>query len=212
MREPTAPRRHSRTVTTMTGTTTARTLYQRVIATMARDLDDELPLLLLSATSLARIWELLDPGTVIRDGELHVPELRFNNMANIARTVPLGTLMRRTLGGRDGTVYDVLGMAPDRRGALLELHRMALSELELPQPISLEQLVILQVAALVDAAPTGAHAHATLAAAGIRANTVRARLAREDLGPEHFAWTADQTDRLLERALGLHGAARAIAR
>lgn len=145
-----------------------------MLAALVRDLDDESPLLVSASTTLARPWELLDPATLIRGGELHVAPVEFNNMRNAPRITPLPGIIDATLGGRDGSVYDVLGLPPTRRGMLIERHRMALSELELEQPVVLEQLVTVHLAALLTAAPTPAHVQATFAAAGIPAHTVTA--------------------------------------
>jgi len=173
--------------------------YTTVLARLAAELDDdERALPLLCATSLARHWELLDPATTIADGRLYVASQRFSSSASTARIVELPTTLGLHRGA--GSVAQVLGFPPGRTGQLIELHRLALSTLELPFDVTLESLPVLQLEALVRVAPSQDHRHAVLAAAGLRTRSPRAMRRRQNLDPAISGWIAEQTDAYLHHA------------
>ena len=63
--------------------------YQDLLTAILTGPEDERPLLLLMATTLARPWELLDPATRIANGSVHIATSTFNNVTTPARVIPL---------------------------------------------------------------------------------------------------------------------------
>lgn len=157
------------TVTSMTPHTLgpAGLTYQDLLVAILKGPEDERPLLLIAATTLARAWELLDPATRIADGCAHIAASTFNNLAVPARVVPLPEAIVESLAGREGTVFDVLGENPSRRGQLFELAQIALTELDLPSQPNFEDLLLIHLAALIEEAATPEQAASAARTAGL---------------------------------------------
>lgn len=191
--------RHLRTVRAMTITHAQR--YEALLRSIGSDLEhNEKALTLLGATTLSRHWELLDPATVVRAGVLHIPEIQYNNRRNVARSLPLARSFLEELEGESGTVTALLGFPRGRIGQIVELHRLALSELELDVPVTLESLPAIHLAALIEVAPDADHVHAALAAAGLPAQTAPGMRRRSETLNDTIGWVSAQTDRFLQAA------------
>lgn len=191
-----APRPRAGTVRSMTDTRIIR--YHQLLRALADRADDDATAFLwLCATSLARYWELLHPETVLDRGVLHVPRTTVNGLQVPARQLVLpGTLAE---GIRDvrATVYDLLGLPANRYGELVQLHRQAAADLELPYETGLEHLFVLQLEALVASATTVRQVQAILLRAGIPRNTKREHALRSDGLAAELAWITETTDRIL---------------
>lgn len=147
--------------------------YQELLTAILTGPEDERPLLLLMATTLARPWELLDPATRIAGGCVHIAASTFNNVTTPARVVPLPRPIVESLAGKEGTTFDVLDEDPRRRGQLLELARVALSELDLSSPVDLEELLLVHLAALAEEATTTEQVESAARTAGLLSSTRR---------------------------------------
>lgn len=198
-----APRSKRRTLRAMHTNPISR--YTDLLKAIARSEIPTAPLLVFQLFTVTHHYEILDGAAVSSNGSLLIAELRFNGFIAPARAVPLARIATTMLDGRDVEVCDVLELPVAERGRYVSCLRSDLAELEISQPVHLEDIVPIAAEALLHAAADTAGRQAVLAYAGIPAATPVAAKQRALHLPESLHTVAALIDDLAASA-GLRAA------